>query len=87
MGGLFLICILVFAYLSKPSNESFGESVAHQLPIGSQTIGKILINMSTNIHDFIFFKIAVLPIDKNSIVFVGIINYWIPIREIKIINK
>lgn len=81
MNRLLLICVMVFIYYNKPSDESFLQKFL--FPYGVQTIGKFFIHTNTNIRDFMFFKIAYLHTNTDNIIFVGILNNWISIHDIE----
>ncbi len=73
--------IMFIMFVTKPSNDSFGEFISRHAPFGHQTFIKIVTNSNAKIMDYGFFKTAKLndgPTDVNGI---GIFNNWFVLTQ------
>jgi hypothetical protein len=70
---------LGFAYLTKPTDESFGEEISKKAPLGTQTLTKTTINSTSTIKDYVVFKVAKLPLESSdmSTQYLGVAHHWI----------
>lgn len=77
---LFLIaCIMLVAFITKPSNESFNDYTKNNLLVGSPLEKDIVAYFITKqtIIDFSFFKLGVVNIGDKNLKLFGIFNNWI----------
>jgi hypothetical protein len=71
-----------FTYLTKPTNESLGQQLAKDAPLGTQTVIEKSINNLSTYEDYVCFKIATIPIEKAGAdgKYFGFVHKWYPIR-------
>lgn len=78
-----LLLVLIFAYFTKPSDESFKKFI--KLEISKQTQTRLLSALVTKmlnkeIKDYIFFKIAIIhniyDSRQDEITFLGLFQTW-----------
>ena len=85
MAGFIVLSIIgLFAYLTKPSNESFKTFLKHE--INKQTHSRVLtfmINKSFDkeIKDYVFFKVATVNNiydnrENSTVTFLGLFQMW-----------
>jgi len=73
-----IVTVGAFAYLTKPTDSSFGTKIAQQAPLGLQTVGAVALNKMVHIDDYVFIKIANL---SNDHFFLGVANQWISLKQ------
>ncbi len=67
---------MFIAFVTKPSNDSFGDFISNNAPFGYQTFVKIVTNSNAKITDFGFFKTAKFNDGSTIINGIGIFNNW-----------
>lgn len=71
-----IVGVGLFTFLTKPTNDSFGEYGASQAPTGTQTISKYTINSMSKIDDYVFFKLAMM----HHHYYLGVAHHWIALN-------
>lgn len=69
-----------FAYLTKPSDESLGKTIAQNAPLGLRSVIKISANTVTDIDDYVFFKTARFTSDTQPS-YIGAFNKWFILKK------
>ncbi len=73
--------IMFIMFVTKPSNDSFGEFISRHAPFGHQTFTKIVTNSNAKIMDYGFFKTAKLNDGSTTVNGIGIFNNWFVLMQ------